>query len=335
MLNIGMESLVDTKTQTEENTIEPFDLHEIYFDLYELSQISHEAEIVCVEMDQVMTSIENLLAIKTHIEKFGSTEALIDLVGVEISNENAAIDGIKKAIAWLLEKLKALGAWIKKGFEKLFGTNKKVETVVKVVEKIKEVPVEVIKEKEVIKTVEVAVEKPVYIEKDQKWKFDDDWPGCIEKYWSIAQTLEFSVNSNGEMSDKVKSLLDQYHITANTEQMWKEFDSPFRNKETILTTSQLIPLVEKCGKLSLISNKVMDNVTRGIERQQKWLDSLAKRPLDDPKEHEEEVKAVKDDIFKLRSISHLAFKVGDTAGFFCGYLTKEFLSGESRLYTDK
>jgi hypothetical protein len=334
MLNIGMESLTDTKTQTGENTVESFDLHEIYFDLYELSQISRESEAVCVEMNQIMTSIENLLAIKMHIEKFGSTEALIDLVGVEISNENAVIDGIKKAIAWLIEKLKAFGAWIKQGLEKLFGTNKKVETVVKVVEKIKEVPVEVIKEKEVIKTVEVAVEKPVYIEKDQKWKFNDDWPGRINKYWTIAGTLEHSVGSNGEMSDAIKKLIEDYKITPNTEKMWNEFAAPFMNKDTILTTSQIIPLVETCGKLSKISNRVLDDIVRGIAQQQKYLDSLAKRPLKDPKEQEEEIKAIRDDIWKLRCIANLAHRVGDASGHFCAYLTKDMF-GESRLYTDK
>ena len=332
MLNIGMESVQIQKQLDKE--ICSFDLSDIYKDLYESSIIYHEIDHDCVELDALFTSIENLFTIKSHIEKYGSTEALIDLVGVEISNENAVVDGIKKAIAWLIEKLKAFGAWIKKGFEKLLGTEKKVETVTKVVEKIKEVPVEVIKEKEVIKTVEVAVEKTVYIEKDTKWKFNEDWSGQIEKYWSIAATLEHSVNSNGEMSDAIKNLIEDYKITPNTENMWNEFVVPFMNKEIILTTSQLLPLVEKCGKLSKISNSVLDDIVRGIEHQQKYLDSLAKHPFKDPKEQEEEIKAIRDDIWKLRCVAHLAYRVGDASGHFCAYLTKEMF-GESRLYTDK
>lgn len=329
MLNIGVESF-----QTPKKKIAGSGAFDLYEDLYNFSNISIELEKSYTELNTLFTSIENLFAIKSHIEKYGSTEELVDLVGIEISNENAIVDGIKKAIDWLIEKLKAFGAWIKKGFEKLFGTNKKVETVVKVVEKVKEVPVEVIKEKEVIKTVEVAVEKPVYIEKDQKWKFEDDWQGRIEKYWTIAGTLEHSVGSNGEMSDAIKKLIEDYKITPNSENMWNEFAAPFMNKETILTTSQLLPLVEKCGKLSKISNKVLDDIVRGIAQQQKYLDSLAKRPLKDPKEQEEKIKAIRDDIWKLRCVAHLAHRVGDASGHFCAYLTKEMF-GESRLYTDK
>ena len=79
---------------------------------------------------------------------------------------------------------------------------------------------------------------------------------------------------------------------------------------------------------------MLDDIVRGIEHQQRNLDLFKKHPLEDPKEQEEMIKTIRDDIWKLRCVAHLAYRVGDASGHFCAYLTKEMF-GESRLYTDK
>ena len=327
-INLGLESLASTKRVK-------FDAFDLYTDCMDIKDIRSETNNCFNELDVCVTGLTNLLTIREHLNKYGSTEVLVDLVGTTVSNENFITEGIKNGVNKLIELIKKFLAWIAKGLNKLAGVQPKVEVVEKVVEKIKEVPVEVIKEKEVIKTIEVAVEKPVYVEKDQKWKFEDDWQGRIEKLWSIADVIEAGAyTENGRIPDKVDAFIAKYKITANMAFNYiDEFDNPFRRKETILTTSQILPLVEKCGKISKASTRSLSSINKGIVHCQKWLEDMNKYEEDDEKA-KERIEHIKEDIWKLQCVSNLAYRAGDTASHFCAYLTKEFMGG-SRLYTDK
>ena len=325
-IDIGLENLSDTSKQ-DVVLFEPIDLIE---DRMELCNLNSAIQNLFIELNQKCDSLENLLTISEHIEKHGSSEALIDLVGEKFSTEGAVIEGVKKVIKWIITQIQKLLALIARGLNKLAGTQAKVKTVEKIVTKIKEVPVEVIKEKEVVKTIEVAVEKPVYVAKNEQWKFDTDILGESKSMMELTKVvLSMRYGDSGSVPATLKEFVSKYDSFVANSDFDKDYFGKFK-KETILTTTQLVEVAENCNKVVNETNKGLYDAQRKLENASVYYKSLkAETGVD-----EKELASAKENMQMWYKVTKFGFYLIDHASFICGFLTKEFMGG-SRLYTDK
>lgn len=130
-INLGIEEL--TKTIVDEYTDDK-SMSDCIIDLLQ-SQIDYQ--IICQELSEAIRSYENLTAIQSCINKYGSTEVLVDLIGFTPSVEglgdmaSGAIRGIVRAIETFLK-------WIGDFIKRLFGIGKKTENITENLKNVKQ-----------------------------------------------------------------------------------------------------------------------------------------------------------------------------------------------------
>ena len=325
-VNLGLESISIQKC----DQLTAFDMIDIYEDRLSFKDLSQLISEGFAELDAKIVGLENLIAIGNHIKEHGSSEALIDLVGQDFSNENVIVEGIKKAVKWIIEQIQKLLALIARGLNKLAGVKQKVQTVEKIVEKIKEVPVEVIKEKEVVKTIEVAIEKPVYVEKESEWKFKTDVLGESQEMFNLCKiVLAMRYGSDIKLPDNLKEFVTKYDRFGAGSPFYNDYFGKYE-KETILKTSQLVTVAENCSRIVNDANKGLDDAQRKLHSAEKYYKELKADKTIDAKE----LQIAKEAMQGWNKVTKFGFYLIDHASFTAGFLTKEFL-GESRLYTDK
>lgn len=267
-VNLGLESLAQTVV---DEYVDDKSMSEHMIDLLQ-SQIEYQD--ICNEITEACRGYENLIAIQTCVDKHGSTEVLVDLIGFTPSTEGLG-EMAKKAVNKIVEAIKKFITWIGNFIKKLFGIEKKTKTVAENIKNVKPASKEEVEKLRpaTVKDLETPNAKLVKTPDKDEIKLSFNYKAIINVFSNIKLP-----STNAEVNE-MKQMCNCSDGKSAFNGLIKAHESDF-NQESSAKLLEAMSLCTEFSKFTLFYSNKLSDMKKRLEKNLDWVEHHQQDPAE-------------------------------------------------------